>query len=277
MRRTIARAAAAPHAVAPRVAAIGSALVVVVVALAVPVRAAEPDLGAAAPVRHAGGAGEAWRAAWQQVAGDRAFREAGCFSSLRELAALDGDRIRHRPLARDDFRARRRSRDAKFTVTMKNAVTEAHVATSLVCIGRLRAEELAPGRFAVWFEDLEYVALLDREGSWWNPRSETHPEWVLRHEQLHFDITELVARRHNRDRARDAARTRAVAASPGEAMRRFAERWSAHFAALRADWEALQERYDRETRHGTAPAVQTQWFARVHRELAALPAPPTAR
>jgi len=196
---------------------------------------------------------------------------AGCFSSASELGALDGDRIRHRALAREDFRARRQSKDARLTVAMKDAVTDAHVATSLVCIGRLRAEEVTPGRFAVWLEDLEYVALLDREGSWWNPRLETNPEWVLRHEQLHFDLTELVARRRNREREHDAAATRATAASPGEAMRGFARRWSAHFAALLADWEALQERYDRETRHGTLPAVQTEWFARVHRELATLP------
>jgi len=217
--------------------------------------------------------GAAWRAAWEELAANESFREAGCFSSASELAALDGDRIRHRALDRGDFRARRRSKDAKLTVAMKNAVTEAHVATSLVCIGRLRAEEVTRGRFAVWFEDLQYVALLDREGSWWNPRLQTNPEWVLRHEQLHFDITELVARRRNREREHDAATTRALAHSPGDAMRAFAERWAAHFATVLAEWNALQGRYDRETRHGTLPAVQTQWFARVHRELATLPAP----
>jgi hypothetical protein len=289
MRRTIARAAAAALALAPAVAltlAAGpGAARASDAALADEIereRQAEPGAASRAwqaePLRaqaeaESARAAAAWRSAWEELAANRAFREAGCFASAAQLAALGGDRIGHRELTRADFRARRRSRDAKLTVAMRNAVTEAHVATSLVCIGRLRAEEVTRGRFAVWFEGLEYVALLDREGSWWNPESGTHPEWVLRHEQLHFDLTELVARRRNAERELDAARTRVVAASPGEAMRRFAERWSAHFAAVLEEWEALQASYDRETRHGTVPAEQTRWFARVHRELASLPAP----
>jgi hypothetical protein len=261
MRGRIARGAGAPQAARSSARALALALVLAAGAAG----AADSDAGA--------GVSSEWQAAWQALAGDQRFREAGCFASASELAALDGDRIRHRALQRSDFRARRRNEHAKLTVAMQSAVTEAHVATSLVCIGRLRAEEVAPGRFAVWFDELEYVALLDREGSWWNPRLETHPEWVLRHEQLHFDLTELVARRRNRERARDVAATRTVAASPAAAMRAFAERWTAHFEALVADWEELEQRYDRETRHGTLPAVQTEWFVRVRRELASLPAP----
>ena len=87
--------------------------------------------------------------------------------------------------------------------------------------GRLRAEEVTRGRFAVWFEDLEYLSLLDREGSWWNPKAKTNAEWVLRHEQLHFAITELAARRGNAERERHAMATKVVADSPGEAMRAF--------------------------------------------------------
>jgi hypothetical protein len=257
MRSTIARAAGARRGAAR----IGAALF------------AGLAFGAPGAAPRAAADEAAWRAAWQELAANPAFREAACFASERELAALDGDRIRYRPLAREDFRARRRSRDAQFTVRMRDAVVEAHVATSLVCIGRLRAEEVAPGRFAVWFDDLRYVALLDREASWWNPRSASHPEWMLRHEQLHFDLTELVARRRNREAARDAAATRARGASPGEAMRAFATRWSRHFAGVVADWEELQRRYDRETRHGTLPALQTDWFARVRRDLKASPDP----
>lgn len=240
--------------------AISGAVAALLVAGAAGARAGEP------------GARE-WRAAWESLAADARFREASCFSSEQQLAALDGDRIRHRALTRDDFRAPRENRQALRTISLPNAVTQAHVATSLVCIGRLRAEQVAPGRFEVWFEDLEYVALLDREGSWWNPRSRSHPEWVLRHEQLHFDITELVARRHGAAHAEDAARTRFAADTPGAAMRGFAERWSAHMAAVLEECRALQEAYDRETRNGTVPAEQTAWLVRVHRELARLAGP----
>lgn len=216
--------------------------------------------------------GAAWNEAWRALADDEDFRETGCFPSQAALDAVTGDRIRHRRLAREDFRARRRSRDVHLAVKMENAVTEAHVATTIVCVARLRAEEVTPGRFAVSFEDLEYVAFLDREESWWNPKARTNPEWVMRHEQLHFDLTEMVARRYNAERERHALASKVVADSPGAAMRAFAERWSAAQRARLDEWEALQDQYDRETRHGTVPKQQTAWFARVHRELATLSA-----
>ena len=215
-----------------------------------------------------------WRAAWEELAGDRQFRATGCFASPEQLAALTSDPIRHRELTRDDFQAARRAARARLLVAMRGAVPEAYVATSLVCMGRLRTEEPAPGRFAVWYEDLEYLALVERDASWWNPRGRNAPEQVLGHEQVHFDLTELVARRANRRRGWHVAITRFEADDPREAMRGFAARWSAHMAALRAEWEALQARYDRETRHGTLPAAQAEWVARVRRELAALPAVP---
>lgn len=210
---------------------------------------------------------------FEQLFADEEFREAGCFVSHRELDAASGDRIRHRAIGRADFRARRENRDIKSAVEVEHSVTAAHVATSVSCIGRLRAEQLMPGRFAVWYEGVEYVAHLDPKGSWWNKKTKGNPEWVLRHEQLHFDITELVARQRTAEREQHAAETRSVADSPGEAMRAFGARWAAHMRALRADWEALQEQYDRETRHGTVPKQQTAWYVRIHRELAASPAP----
>jgi hypothetical protein len=216
--------------------------------------------------------GAAWNEAWQELADDEEFRETGCFPSQAALDGIEGDRIRHRRLAREDFRARRRSPDLHLAVKMENAVTEAHVATTIVCVGRLRAEEVTRGRFAVWFEDLEYVALLNREESWWNPKARTNPEWVLRHEQLHFDLTEMVARRHNAERERHALASKTAADSPPAAMRAFAKRWSAAQRARLDAWEALQDQYDRETRHGTLPKQQTAWFARIHREMATLSA-----
>lgn len=215
----------------------------------------------------------AWRTAWEELAHDPAFAAARCLDSTAEIPALGGDRIAHRALTRDDFRAPRESQHLTTVVRpMAGTRTLAHVATSLVCIGRLRAEEVARDRFEVAFEDVRYQALLDREGSWWSPQPQPHPEWVLRHEQLHFDITELVARRYDARSAFDAERTKFVATTPGAALRGFAERWAAHMEAVRAEEAKLQERYDRETRHGQVPPAQTAWLLRVHRELAGLPA-----
>lgn len=187
-----------------------------------------------------------------------------CAPTLEALLAEGGgDWITHRALTRADFRAPRESPDMVLAYHLPGSRTEAHVATSIQCVGRVRVEAIGGGRWAAWLEDLEYVALLDRTRSWWRPRSDQNPEWVLRHEQLHFDITELAARRRNAQRERDAAALRGVGRSAVEALAAFERAFLAHMDALAAEWEAQQIQYDRETRHGNDVKRQTEWFVRV--------------
>jgi hypothetical protein len=48
-------------------------------------------------------------------------------------------------------------------------------------------------------EGLSYHALISRSCSWWNREMGVSPAYVLQHEQMHFDIFEIAARRLNRD------------------------------------------------------------------------------
>lgn len=48
-------------------------------------------------------------------------------------------------------------------------------------------------------EDLSFHALMSRSCSWWNPNSRVSPAYVLQHEQIHFDIFEVAARRLNQE------------------------------------------------------------------------------
>ena len=81
---------------------------------------------------------------------------------------------------------------------------------------------------------------------------------LLQHEQLHFDLTELAARKIRRELA-DLTRACSIPGSNdaiGKAV-----------AAIEAAWSDEQARYDKDTDHGTNRVKQRQWELRVRKEL----------
>jgi hypothetical protein len=96
--------------------------------------------------------------------------------------------------------------------------------------------------------DFRVVAEFDRNSSWARPEM---PDRLLRHEQLHFDIAEVYARRSRRefreidDPCRNAAAVRAMAQRND---------------ALGGE---VQRLYDEETGHGTEPEAQADWARKV--------------
>lgn len=201
---------------------------------------------------------------------DGARRRAPCVASEDELLALGEDIVRYGKLTRDDFRAERNLTTADdFAVEIPDGQVGAHVALLIACVrGPLRLEQRPDGRWEAWIERVRYYALLDRSQSWWNPRGRQDPDWVLGHEQLHFDLAELIARRHN---ARNEAgrAIAAVAATDQEALAASDRYWTERLEALWAEFRALERQYDRETRHGTVEREQARWSERTRRELAA--------
>lgn len=219
----------------------------------------------------------------REMAGDRALERASertraegartrtpCVASEAELLALGDDLIRHGKLTRADFLAERNlAKKGDFAVEIPGGQVGAHVGLMVGCVrGPLRLEQRPDGRWEAWIEDVRYYALLDRTHSWWNPRGREHPDWVLRHEQIHFDLAELVVRRHN---ARNEAGRAAVAlgATDQEALAASDRHWMERLDALWAEFRAIERQYDRETRHGTLVREQTRWFEKTLRELAA--------
>ena len=81
---------------------------------------------------------------------------------------------------------------------------------------------------------------------------------VLQHEQTHFDLTEVFARRM---RQRFDTLTGACA-KPDGALKAMAQR-------LVDEEKAMQQRYDRETKHGLIADKQAAWSADAARMLAA--------
>ena len=84
---------------------------------------------------------------------------------------------------------------------------------------------------------------------------------LLRHEQLHFDIAEVYARR-----------LRQQLASLHLACSQLGDRFDRVSQAAYAAWEKAEDDYDRDTRHGLDHARQAQWEAQVQQQLLELAA-----
>ena len=113
-------------------------------------------------------------------------------------------------------------------------------------------------------------ATFDPSQSWWRPASANvwsaerrgahRDSQLLEHEQVHFDLTEIFARRIRKrfHELKDAC------GEPGgaDSVRDDIER-------INRDLQDTQRRYDRETGHGTNGVAQLRWVGRVRKLLGA--------
>jgi hypothetical protein len=82
-------------------------------------------------------------------------------------------------------------------------------------------------------------------------------KYILEHEQMHFDITEVNARRlRKRIAEKDFTRVKNISA----VIKSFYEK-------ANADWNNEQNLFDKDTQHGLNPAKQNLWKVRIAEEL----------
>lgn len=149
-----------------------------------------------------------------------------------------------RPLTWSDFRAR------PHAGLFKAAETVSTVTYLIGCLG-------PETRFTV-------LTTFSTMESWVRPDVRADPaasDAMLRHEQTHFDITELFGRELRR----------ALGAEGGLCPHDLA-RARALFDSLSTASRQLQDRYDRETGHGTLPDRQAEWSQAMVARLASLEA-----
>ena len=175
---------------------------------------------------------------------------------------LSSPGITYRPLTIADFQATSLSR----TMGTHEGHVNAHSCIRIRPTADTRFS-IVPQRFAgtvQYFGSIEHIgfeAVLIPECSWWNPRMPANMHaYVLQHEQIHFAISELAARRATR-KARSLARTYlAIGATRQEVLSELqAEVKSLLKEAIR---ESLKEHtaFDEDASMSPNPRLQRWWY-----------------
>jgi hypothetical protein len=191
-------------------------------------------------------------------------------SSPVESGALDPeDAISYRPLQRGDFRRTSppgQIQHGKYelgALTCGSLLTSPDTQMQLETITEPNGKSHYRGRFKI----LKFRALMDRQCSWWNPKNR-EPAYTLQHEQIHFALYEIEARRMNERAAELVQRT----AIEGDDREEVVARLNAAIQELLDDHvEQSLERnrdFDEETSLGHDPERQAEWWKRIQRELA---------
>jgi hypothetical protein len=179
-------------------------------------------------------------------------------------AYAKGDTIRYRKLSRSDFLASKPPPRLGANASQMGAYTCAQIVPA--GDSRVRFTRRTDGMLLARMDALTIRAEMDRSCSWWNDDSRLDARYMLEHEQIHFALTEIAARRLT---ARMHA-LEVVAPDPeaarAELQRRYQEMSTETSRALVAE----NTRFDEETSFRYAPEAQRRWWLRVERDLAEL-------
>ncbi len=219
-----------------------------------------------------------WLLSWLSVV---LLTQLAC-STLPEYAAPRGgiidpsevdrsDTIRYRELSRDDFRAEHPPAHLAEHANKLGALTCAHVVTTPETGYQIQEQQAVDGSstFRGKLTRLAFVAEMDRKCSWWNASQQTASEtYVLQHEQIHFALAELAARRQNEEAKRLVREFEVVADSADEAKALIEQKVTSMAEEAMEDLLEENEDFDEETSLKHDPTKQQVWFDRVTRELA---------
>lgn len=112
-----------------------------------------------------------------------------------------------------------------------------------------------PGSISLFKDGKLFVRnVFYNHGSWVLPKGKT--DYVLRHEQIHFDITEIYTRKLRK------------ALIDANITTNNSNRAQVIFESIKKEWEQRQEDYDYSTQHGLKKETQEEWEAIVILELA---------
>ncbi len=117
-------------------------------------------------------------------------------------------------------------------------------------------------------ENLGFEAVMLTEKSWWNSTmTKDKEDYVLQHEQVHFALMELAARKLNRRVKKEqnqVANCAAIVEDIKEKLSAIIDLW---MAELQQETLRKHEDFDEATSRRYAPKVQQWWLDRVKREL----------
>jgi hypothetical protein len=174
------------------------------------------------------------------------------------------DTIAYRALARADFRAAQPPAPVAEHAQSFGAFTCANIVPDGMT--RVRFDPTGePGTYLARLENTTFRAEMDRGCSWWNPHGPPIPaDYVLQHEQIHFALTEIQARRLTA-KLRDV---RLRTGSPDSAASELQGRYNRALEEATAELLRTSTAFDEETSGRYEPVRQARWLERVESELA---------
>jgi len=191
-----------------------------------------------------------------------------------EASSLDStDVIGYRTITRGDFRGSQAPSEFATVADRVGAATCGQVRTTsdtLFLISWRQETPSSPKQHWVEIKKLGFMALMDRRCSWWNPKTAARaPAYVLEHEQIHFALYELGARKLNAE-VEGIKQAMVVRGSSQQQVQAHAQQ-ALNDALVKATEKlvARNREFDQDTSLGYRPDRQRDWLQRVNDELAA--------
>jgi hypothetical protein len=182
-----------------------------------------------------------------------------------------GDLIEYRALKRSDFKASEPPAEAREHAQKLGALTCTFITTTPQTGYQVREVRGSNGdsTFVGQFKEIGFVAYMDRACSWWNPAPTSVPQaYVLQHEQVHFALSEIEARRRHHTAQKKREEFRVTTSSLQEAKEQLSEDLKAFVADAMEDLLEVNQQFDEDTSAVYDPAAQQAWWERVERQLA---------
>lgn len=190
-------------------------------------------------------------------------------TKLQAGATVGKDSFAHRRLTIADFQADALPEEVAHysrNIQARSCIRIAPANTTKIHISRgvVANREVYVGRFTA----ITFQAVFDPQCSWWNPEvPKKRKRYVLQHEQIHFDLAELGARRLNRLYSNELQEYLAFGDSPREVRNKLLS--EAQKVSRRGGDKDMQTHtdFDEDTSLYFDPQAQRIWFERVRREL----------
>jgi len=189
---------------------------------------------------------------------------------------VTGEVIKYRTLTIADFRSflpPDQIEEHYHKINAHTAVILQLRAGAKIVIERLPATSLGLS-YRVYGTDLAFDAVMVPGRSWWNPDvSRKLTGYVLQHEQIHFALMEITARKLNKQLAREKEAFDVFTNDPGEAKKQIVSRVDKMLA--QANEQTLRDHtaFDEDTSGIIDRKAQNRWYARVTDQLAQLSQP----
>ncbi len=123
-----------------------------------------------------------------------------------------------------------------------------------------KTEKQPDGSYTSKYTDLKYSSVVD-EGQSYNKRP--NDEELLKHEQGHFDLSELEARKRNADKKKALDKLEGTGSTPQEAEADLDKKLDEHTKEVNKGLNEKQEQYDNETDHSKNGAKQKEWNKKI--------------